>query len=302
MIKRLFFAVLIFVVASCDSSDFSALDNEVVIELTLIADEPVPLARVSRLASSDRQDLPDNFAITFNDVAIPNAQVILSTGSTDLLLEPIETAPGIYSYLGPEHIIQAGARYELQVTVPGVETQITGVTNVPNSVTILSASRESGTYLSSEQLVMKVTPGRSAGQPQSNFTLVTEALDVRISTAVPTVIGFIEDDDNSSLETYRISGSPIITEGNFVKFPDGTIELIYPWIGVGFYGPNIIYVNSLDVNISSFIRSNEVQEGGGTFGPGVIPNAIQTLSGAHGLFGSVSRDTVRFTVLPPEGE
>ncbi len=295
MLGRLLFAGLLLAATGCDSSDFSVLDNEVVIELTLVANEPIPPARVSYLAATDQK-------YEFEDLAISNAEVILSTMSTELLLESSPDTPGIYTYLGTEHIVQPGAQYDLLVTIPQTASPITGTTNVPTSVEILSASRETGTYESTEQLVLIVTPGKSTDQSQSKFTLVTEAMDALLDTAVPTVAAFLDDDDELTLEDFRISGSPIITEGNFVKFPDGTIELIYPWIGVSFFGQNIIYVNSLDENLSDFIRSAELQQGGGTFGPGVIPNAIQTLSGAHGLFGSVSRDSVRFTVLPPSGE
>ncbi len=298
MRRRLLAVCLLLAVAfiGCDSADFSVLDNKIVVELTLVADEPIPPARVSELAPTDQPN-------AFRNLAVTNAQVILRTGGTDLLLEPSAKSPGMYEYLGEEHTVKPGNLYELRVTVPGITAPITGMTNVPTPVEILSASRESGTYLSDEQLILKVTPGRSSDQPQSNFTLVTKALDFQESLAVPIVAGFVEDDDDDgfTLEDFRISGSPIITEGNFVRFPDGTIELIYPWIGVSFYGRNIIYVNALDDNLAGFIRSVEQQQGGdGAFGPGVIPNAVPTLSGAHGLFGSVARDSIRFMVFPPE--
>ncbi len=295
MVRRLLYVGLLLVSAGCDSSDFSVLDNQVVVELTLVANEPVPPARVSFLAQTDQE-------YEFEDLAIRDAEVILTTGSTELRMESSPDTPGIYSYLGAEHIVQPSAQYDLLVNVPQATSPITGSTNVPTSVEILSASRESGTYESTEQLVLIVSPGKSTDQSQSKFTLVTKAIDAVLDTAVPTVVDFLEDDDELTIEDFRISGSPIITEGNFVKFPDGTIELIYPWIGVSFFGPNIIYVNSLDENMSDFIRSAELQQGGGTFGPGVVPNAIQTLSGAHGLFGSVSRDSVRFIVFLPSGE
>ena len=295
MRRRVFVVVFLLSVIGCDAADFSVLNNRIVVELTLVANEPVPVARVSELAPTDQ---PRDFA----DLAITNAQVILRTDGTDLLLEPIADQPGVYGYRANDHIVQPGVRYDIEVTVPGVANSITGMTNVPSSVEILTSSRESGVYLSDEQLVLKVSPGRGSDQSQSSFTLVTQAFDVRQESAVPTVSGFLENDDDLILEDFRISGSPIILEGNFVRFSDGTIELIYPWIGVSFYGPNIIYVNALDANLAGFIRSAELQQGGGdgTFGPGVIPNATQTLSGAHGLFGSVARDSVRFTVLPPE--
>ncbi len=279
-------------VSACDSSDFSVLDNKIVVELTLVANEPVPLCKVSELAPTD---LPNEF----KDVAVSNAEVVLSTASTDLLLEPMDKMPGMYEYLGQEHIIEPGANYTLKIIVPDQPTPITGSTNIPTSLKIISASRESGTYLSDEQLVLVVTPGRGSDQKQSNFTLVTQALDAEMTSAVPTVLDQLDDDD-LTLEDFIVGGSPIISEGNFIKFPDNTIELVYPWIGVNFYGRNIIYVNSLDNNMTDFVRSIEQQQGGdGAFGPGVIPNALPTLSGAHGIFGSIARDSIRFTVFPP---
>ena len=294
MLRWSFFIGLLWMIAGCDSADFNVLDNRIVVDLTLYANEPVPWARVSEVAPTDQPN-------AFTDLAVTNARVILRTSSTELLFEHSPLLPGVYTYQGEEHIVQAGATYTIEITVPGLSSPITGTTNVPTSVEIVSASRESGTYLSDQQLVLIVTPGRGSNQNQSNFTLATEALDVDSSVAVPLVLGSIEDDDETTLEDFRITASPIITEGNFVKFLDQTIELIYPWIGVSFFGPNIIYVNAIDDNLTNFIRSAEQQQGGdGSFGPGVIPNVVPTLSGAHGLFGSVARDSVRFTVFPPE--
>ncbi len=296
MLRRIILASLFLMVIGCDSADFSVLDNEIVVELILIANEPLPSARVSKLAPSDQTTQPEGLAVS-------NAEVVLSTGTTEFLMEPVTNQPGSYHYLGPEHIIQPGARYDLRVHVPDVDPIITGTTNIPTSVEILSASRKSGTYLSDEQLTLILTPGRSSDQSQSSFTLVTEALEVKADAVVPSVSGSLEDDEELSLEDFRISGSPIITEGNFERFPDGTIELVYPWIGVSFYGRNIIYVNALDENLAGFVRSAELQQGGGgTFGPGVIPNVIPILTGAHGIFGSVARDQVPFTVFPPADE
>jgi len=293
---RFLFVGLLLIIIGCDSSDFSVLDNRIVVELTLIANEPLSSARVSEVALIGQEN-------KFEDLAVANAQVILTTGSLTFLMEPSAQSPGLYEYLGEEHIVQPGTRYDIKITAPGLLTPVTGTTNVPTPVKILTASRESGTYLTDEQVTLKVTPGRGNDQSQSNFTLVTQALDVAPDSAVPTVTAFLENDEDSSIEDFRISGSPIIAEGNFVRFPDGTIELIYPWIGVSFYGRNIIYVNALDENMTDFTRSVEQQQGGdGAFGPGVIPNAIQTLSGAHGIFGSISRDSIRFTVFPPTDE
>lgn len=295
MRRWLLYAGLLWSVAGCDSVDFSILDNQIVVELTLVANESLPPARVSTLSSAEEKD-------AFKNLAVTNAQVTLRTGTTNMLMEPSTAEPGVYYYLGAEHIVQPGARYDLQISVPDVQIPITGTTNVPTTVKIISASRESGTYLSDEQLTLILTPGRGSDQSQSNFTLVTQALDVKGGTVVPSVGGALEDDNELTLEDFRISGSPIITEGNFVRFPDGTIELVYPWIGVNFYGRNIVFVNALDENLSGFVRSAELQQGGGTFGPGEIPNVISSLSGAHGLFGSLARDSVMFTVIPPPDE
>jgi len=292
MLKRLLFLGFLLTISACDSSDFSVLDNKFVVELMLVANEPVPAARISELAPTD---VPNEF----KDVAVTNAEVILSTASIDLLLEPRADSLGVYEYLGEEHIIEPGGTYQIRVTIPNQSTAINGTTNVPSSLKIISASRESGTYLSDEQLVLVVTPGRASDQKQSNFTLVTRSLDAEMSSAVPTVLDLLDDDD-MTLEDFIVSGSPIIGEGNFIRFPDNSIELVYPWIGVNFYGRNVIYVNSLDNNMTDFVRSIEQQQGGdGAFGPGVIPNALPTLSGAHGLFGSVARDSIPFMVFRP---
>ena len=51
MRRQILFAGLLLFLAACDSADFSVLDYETVVELTLIANEPVPQARLSRIVS-----------------------------------------------------------------------------------------------------------------------------------------------------------------------------------------------------------------------------------------------------------
>ena len=276
----------------CDSVTFDALESDVVIELMLVADEPLPPLSLSRTAG-----LEETF--DFPQQAIRNArvQVSLRGGPVIPFTEHPEN-PGIYWPSNPEHVVEPGGTYDLSISVSDEPDPITGTTIVPGRFEILSATVDSAVYQADENLVLTISQSQNPDLELNHYVFVTEALDVRVEQLVPFAADVFEAADGDlELDDLRTSGSPIVSEGNFDINQDGTISIQYPWIGINFYGPNLVRLNTVDRNLFDFIRSQSVQQGGSSFGPGEIPNPIENIGGAHGVFGSLARATHRLTVL-----
>ena len=58
--------------------------------------------------------------------------------------------------------------------------------------------------------------------------------------------------------------------------------------------------NAIDDNLYDFVRSQIIQQGGSTFAPGEIPNILERVNGAHGVFGSYARVSFDLFVKRPE--
>jgi len=135
-----------------------------------------------------------------------------------------------------------------------------------------------------------VTRSRVPGRDQTYFIFVTEALDAREEQLTPFAKALFEDQDGEiTIEELRINGAPILNEGNYDANADGTLTIKVPWLAIIFYGPNRLIANAIDDNLYDFIRSQSVQQGGSTFAPGEIPNVLERIEGARGVFGSYAR-------------
>ncbi len=295
--------LLIFVLAigfigvgtGCDSATFDALESDVVVEQVLVADEPLPPLHLSRTAKLEG-------TFDFTQQAIRNAKVHLSlqSGGTIPFKEHPET-PGVYWPSDPAHVVESGGTYHLQIIIPGEAASIRGATVVPGRFEILAATLDSAVYQAAEQLLLTITPSQSQGRTLNYYIFVTEAMDVRADQLVPFAADVFEAANGDlELDDLRTSGSPLVSESNFDFNPDGTITIRYPWVGINFFGLNIVRLNVVDQNLYDLIRSQSIQQGGSTFGPGEIPNPIEHLGGVHGIFGSVARATHRLTVLRGE--
>ena len=236
---------------------------------------------------------------SFEALAVSGATASLVADGLDPI-PLVEHESGRYHAEGPEHIVLHDTQYDLRIVVPGAARTITASTHVPGVLTLLDARPDVAVYQGAAQFTFLITTPPTAGLQQVQFTFVTEAMDVRVEQMVPAVRDFYESDsDDLTIEDFRITGSPIVAEGNFTINADGTITVSYPWIGISFYGPNLVRLNSLDANVYDFYRSQTVQQGGSTLGPGEIPNPLERVDGAHGLFGSIARQSVQVTVLRP---
>ena len=286
-------ALLMALATGCDSVSYDALESDVVVEMVLIADEPMPPLRLSRTVSLEQ-------TIDFEAQSIGNADVMVSLrGSARAPVRLTERSGkrGIYYPAADEHIVEPGGVYDLNVQIPGEADAVTSSTTVPGRFELLSASLDSAIYQQDEQLLLTITPSTHPNRELNYFIFVTEALDVREEQLVPLAADILDADDDATLQDFRFNGSPLVSSGNFDVHSDGTITIQYPWIGIIFYGPNRLSLNAVDDNLYDLIRSQSVQQGGSTFGPGEIPNPIENLGGAHGIFGSMARVMFDFVVL-----
>ncbi|MDE2729968.1 MAG: DUF4249 family protein [Bacteroidota bacterium] len=287
--------LLIPLLAGCDSMTYDALDSDVVVEMVLIADEPLPPLWLSRTVALEQ-------TIDLEAQAIGDAEVTVSLRGSEQAPVRFLEKPGQRGHYYPtadDHLVEPGGTYDLNVLIPG--ESISSSTTVPGRFELLSASLDSAVYQSDEQLLLTITQSTHPGRELNYFTIVTESLDLRAEQLVPLAVDVLETDEEATLEDFRFNGSPLVSSGNFDVHPDGTITIRYPWIGVIAYGPNRLSINAVDDNLYDLIRSQSVQQGGSTFGPGEIPNPIENIQGAHGIFGSMARVTYDFVVLRPDG-
>ena len=154
-------------------------------------------------------------------------------------------------------------QYDLTIQ-PATSTQtITASTVVPDTFSIASVSQTKVVYQSSNQLRFRITPSHYPGRDQSYFIFVTEAIDAFESNLVPFCQGAVQ------WRRGRIAGGvacqPITHHQRRTTTKSmmmATLNLRYPWVGINFFGPNIVHVNVLDDNLYNFERSRAVQEGG----------------------------------------
>ena len=281
---------------SCELYTQDEYEPYVVVESYLIESNPFPVVRLSTTAASS-----DFYS--FEEYAVENATISIHLlRDVDLSIEQTISytlsEPGIYLPLTSEFQVLPGRLYQLEASVPDYEQLIKAVTRVPNRIEIIEAIQDTVIYQSEEQIELTVS-SEPSGENQSVFVFNSIALDTLVENLTPFYRSLFEDDpiENSLTELSQTS-SGTLNEGNFTRNPDGTITLVFPWIGVSFYENNQVICNVIDQNLYDLLRSQSVQLGGSTLSPGEIQNAIYNIEGAIGIFGSLSSDTVSTYILP----
>jgi len=168
---------------------------------------------------------------------------------------------------------------------------------VPAQFEILSEIEPSYVYQSENQLEILLTATESNAR-QNIYVFNAIAREASLENLTPFYLDAVENRE-ASLSEFLNNSSGLINEGNFDILEDQTIRLRFPWIGVAFFGENIVVTNSVDQNLADLVRSEELQLGGSTLPPGEIPNLIYNVEGGIGVFGSISTDTVVTRFLRP---
>jgi hypothetical protein len=163
------------------------------------------------------------------------------------------------------------------------------------------------TYQSSTQPSLTIEPPRPPAGRQSVHTFTTTSrFDFRgtpdsvLSGALTPFYRDAYDPAEDSLVSLRTTSSGLLNEASFERNADGTITVDLPWIAIAFYGPNAVSVNAVDDNYYDLLRSQDVQQGGGS-APGEIPNVIEHVDGGTGIFGSYVQATRRVEIRRPGG-
>lgn len=285
---------------ACDTTDPGAYEATYVVESYLVAGQRLQPVYLSRTA-------PLNQAYTFEDHAVSEAEVLLHRLADDGNVEATYAfredhfVPGLYTPRDEAARAEPLHTYQLDVRIPATDDRITATTVVPDTFSLVEATLNEVVYQSTEQLELTVTRSQSPGRDQNYYIFVTEAFDPRFEQLTPFAKAlFLDQDGDLTLEDLSIGGSPILNEKNYDLNPDGTLTIRLPWLAITFYGPNRLIANALDDNLYDFIRSQSVQQGGSTFSPGEIPNPLERVNGAHGVFGSYATLSFNLVVRPNE--
>ncbi len=298
--RTFFITALSFVIASllpagCDLYRQDDYEEQYVVGSYLIANEPLPEVRLSTTAPFDE-------TYYFDERAVEAANILIHQydehGNHDRTFRYFQANRGIYKpeLHAQKELILPRRTYRLEITLPRDNNhRITAETSVPDTFSVREVIRDKAFYQSSEQLEFRITSNRSNNR-QNYFIYATKSLDPVEENLTP----FWRDavDDINELARIRTN---IVNEENFDVNPDGTLTLRMPWIGIAFYGRNIISTFSIDDNTYDFYRSQSTQTGGGpgTLPPGEIQNIIYKIDGGIGLFGSMSVLDIDAEVLRP---
>lgn len=281
----------------CDTLEPGDYEAEVVVEGYLAAGAPLPEIRVSRTVALDT-------IYNSSSAGIDDAQVsvrLLDAAGEVVESHEYRSSPGqrgVYlpeSTLGQMPLVRPLQTYELLVDVPSESQPIRASTFVPDTFTTAQAGPDSVVYRSSEQYTFLVSPTEYPGR-QNIFLFTTTALDGRVDQLTPFARRLLENSE-LSIDDLREQSTPTLNEDNFQQVENGFLRIRFPWLGVSFFGANIIAVNTLDDNLYDFIRSQSVQQGGSTLPPGEIPNALEHVEGGRGVFGSYARSSMLIYVM-----
>ncbi len=286
---------------ACDSLETGSVVGEYVVEGILVAGEPLPPIRLSRTAGINETYDFGRLAVRGADISVDLLGGPSHPGASMPYAEPPDSV-GVYLPLDSTTLAAPLGTYLLNIRLPGTDAGISGMTTVPDTFSVVGATLQRAVYQSDEQLDLTITRTSSPGRSQNFYIIVTEALEPRLGMLTPLAADILDNEvGGSDFDALVVSGSPILNEENYDVNSDGTLVMRYPWIGINFYGPNRISINALDDNAYDYFRSQAVQQGGATFAPGEIPNPLESLNGARGIFGSYARAQYDLLVLPPTG-
>lgn len=283
----LFFTLLI--ASACEPLNQDEYEEFFVIESYAVAGRPLPDITIKRTAEAT--EFFDDETLRVNDASVQLLRLDENGTFVDQYDYLISGNNGIYSAENRNQLIQDGGIYQFIADIPGADEQIRATTIVPDNFNIISEIPDQLVYQGPEQLEITIT-NTTPEFRQNVFVFSTTAQEPIEENLTPFYKATFEDGDDVELNDFIINSSGLINEGSFDINPDSTITLRFPWLGVAFYGENVVVINSVDENLFDLVRSQEVQLGGSTLSPGEIPNVLYNTEGAIGVFGSMSTDTV----------
>lgn len=281
--------LLMLLLASCDLYPQDAYEEQYVVDAWLIGMEPLPDLRLSKTAA-----IEDLFDI--NERGVSNASISVhlldAQGNVEFTAMYTHSSNGFYSPIDESHTVLPNRIYSLDITTNSGQ-RIRASTVIPDTFSVITLNATSLPYQGAQQFTLDLTRSVNPDR-QSYYVFSAETLDPLNAELTPFYANF--DDDR---EDFFIVSSGIINEANNRKHGSDIVELVYPWIGIAFYGPTRISAAAVDDNAFDFIRTAGTQLGGGTQSPGEIENLLFNIDGAIGIFGSYSRITVDVNIEKP---
>ena len=280
-------SVLVF--GACETVNQDEYKEFFVIESYAVAGRPLPDITIKR--TGEATEFFDDDALRVNNAAVELLRLDESGNILDQYDYILNGDRGIYSAENKNTLIEAGGTYRFIADIPGADEQIRGTTIVPDTFEIISEIPDQLVYQGEDQLEITITNSTPEFR-QNVFVFSTVAQEPTEENLTPFYKATFEDDDDVELNDFVINSSGLINEGSFDINTNNTITLKFPWLGVAFYGDNVVVINSVDENLFDLVRSQEVQLGGSTLSPGEIPNVLYNTEGAIGIFGGMATDTV----------
>lgn len=284
--------VLVFL-ASCELYNKGDYKEYYVVESYLQAGDRLPLVRLSKTAPIDAEYSFEEYAVSGADVVIHSLNADSSIAET---YEYIQQSDGVYSP-SLDVNVQDEQLYQLSVETENNDS-IKATTYVPGNFETVNEVQDRYVYQSEEQIEIITTPSSYITNRQTYYIFNVNVLNPDSTNLTPFYQNLVEEEDNE-IENYTINSSGIINEKNYERNQNGNIELRVPWLAIAFFETNYVIVNALDNNMYDFLRSQNVQTGGSTLSPGEIQNVHYNITGAIGIFGSMTSDTNRVYVERP---
>lgn len=289
-------AILLGVIIGCDPYNQDGYEEYVVVEAYAVAERSLPIVRISRT-------LPINEEYSFSEAALDGANVqitLLDEDGNDLQnFSYSQFSSGIYQSSNLTHSVRPRHTYRIDINFDDRDEILTARTTVPDQFSIINEIPDTLVYLGNRQLETVLSATQQT-QNQKVYVFNTIKDNPQLESLTPFYLDAVIN-GNSEVQDFTNNSSGLVNEGNFSINDDGTTTLIFPWIGVAFFGENQVVTNSVDTNMRDLIRSQDVQLGGSTLPPGEIPNVLYNIEGGIGIFGSVTSDTVTTYFARPDG-
>lgn len=289
--KNIFLLSLCILLAGCETYNQDDYQEMVVIESYAVANRPLPVIHVTTTLPADAEYNKEAAGLTN---AVVQVSLLDDNGNEEETFQYIASGsePGAYWPQLPAHTVIPERTYRLDVQFNDRPEQLRAYTTIPEEFTIVNDVRDTVVYQSDEQLELEISPLQRQ-ESQITFEINVTAQNPTLDNLTPFYSTSVEDEDSDiEIEDFFNNSSGLINEENFDIRQDGTISMKFPWIGVAFFGDNLVVTNSVDKNLRDLVRSQEIQLGGSTLPPGEIPNVRYNVEGGIGVFGSLSSDTV----------
>lgn len=278
---------------ACNPYEQDSFEADYFIEAYLVEGKPFDKVRLSTTSPFEEK-------YSFSDVAVSGAEVYMFKLDRDCnrteQFKFYESNEGIYRPV-EELIPEPRNTYELLAIAQGSDTLRTFST-IPDTFSVAEIIRQKATFSSEEQVQVRLTQSWFPGR-QNKFILTAQTLAPEEYHMTPY---YYSDKKKVRNRRHRVR-SNIISQSKYDVYDDGTFKLNYPWLAVAWFGPNKVYVHTIDDNIYDYYRSQDIQIGRYIQAPGQIQNPITNVEGGKGLFGSMTGVSFEIYVdYPPDFE